>query len=164
MKQKGYVYFELILVGLVVGLVLGVGWYALSYHGPRNNQTYSRPALHSGVDIEVITGAGGNSEGELLDGEEFTVVLTEPFKTLGMWNRSEILYQIKTTSGKASMNVPPGKYGVYYIYRFEKTLYSDLKLENPRSDIPRDQQGPWYVEVGSHQQLHLKFYLNNRPS
>lgn len=157
-NQKGSG-FPVVLLGIVIVATLGlIGWYVLSHNG----------SGRSGVNIEVVTGAGGmppdTSPGTLLTGEEFTVVLTEPFSSLENWQASKVLKEVSTTSGKANINIAAGKYGVYYIYKGQKTLYGDLTLENPRSDVQRDKQGPWYVKVDSLKRTNLRFSINPSPS
>ncbi len=158
-NQKGFGLVLVLLAILVVVILGSVGWYVSSHKSSVGK---------SGVDIEVVTGEGGmppdTSPGELLTGEQFTVVLTEPFSNLENWQASKVLQEVSTTSGKASMDITAGKYGVYYVYKDQKTLYGDLYLENPRNDVQRDKQGPWYIKVDSSQRTKLRFSINPSPS
>ena len=158
-SQKGFSPMLVLLVLVIVATLGFVGWYVSSRKSFIGK---------SGVDIEVITGEGGmppdTSPGELLTGEQFTVVLTEPFSSLENWHASKVLQKASTTSGKVSIDIPAGKYGVYYIYKSQKTLYYGLTLENPRNDIQRDKQGPWYIKVNNLQRTKLRFSINPSPS
>jgi hypothetical protein len=158
-NQKGSSFVLVLLVIVVVAILVLVGWYVSSRRSS---------AGKSGVDIEVVTGEGGmppdTSLGQLLAGEQFTVVLTEPFSSLENWRASRVIQEVSTTTGKASINITAGKYGVYYTYKGQKTLYGDLTLENPRNDIQRDKQGPWYIKVNKLQRTKLRFSINPLPS
>jgi hypothetical protein len=159
-NQKGFSMAILALI-IVVGAVAAVGVYTAKKNGVSLAQ-------QSGATIEVITGAGGMppdvSRGKLLTDEEFTVVFTEPFQSLQNWQSANIIEQVSTTTGKASIDLPKGKYGVYYVYEGQKRLYDDLTLENPRNDIQRDKQGPWYIEIKGLQRPKLIFHVNSQPS
>jgi hypothetical protein len=158
-NQKGFSFLLGFLVLLVIIIVVIAGWYIRTQRGL---------ILKPGVDIEVITGEGGMppgySRGKILSGEKFTVVFTEPFASLENWQASKEIRKVTTSSGKTSINIPTGKYGVYYIYKGQKTLYDNLTLENPRNDIQRDKQGLWYIEVHNLQRLKLSFSVNKAPS
>jgi hypothetical protein len=168
-NQKGFGALEVITLTVLACLLIGVGIYVLRNHSrPSSNGSSFSPQSASGnVRIEVITGAGemppASSEGEILKNEEFTVVFTEPFPSLERWHESKLLKEITFNNGEANVNLDPGKYGVYYIYNGQKQLYGDLKLENPRTDIQRDKQGPWYVEVKRFGETKLKFSVNSQP-
>jgi hypothetical protein len=147
-----------VLVILLIVLSLGIASWYMSRNGILGK---------SGVDIEVITGAGGmppfESQGTILTGELFTVIFTEPFQSLDKWESSKVIKEISTTSGMASIDLSPGKYGVYYIYKDQKILYGDLILENPRNDIQRNKQGPWFIRVNILQRTKLLFSVNSMP-
>jgi hypothetical protein len=167
-SQKGFGIIEIILTLAVAILLVGVGGYVFTHRSVDNSAIGNDvPAQQSGnVDIEVITGAGGmppeDTKGQLLKGEAFTVVFTEPFASLEKWADSKVLKEFKVVDGKANISVEPGKYGVYYIYQNNKILYGDLTLENPKPNVQRDKQGPWYVEVKAHRGLKLKFSINTQ--
>ncbi len=158
-NQRGFSFVLALLIIVVVAILGSIGWYVSSYNGSVGK---------SGMDIEVTTGEGGmppdTNPGKPLTGEQFTVVLTEPFSSLENWQASKVLREVSTTSGKASINISAGKYGVYYIYKSQKTLYGNLTLENPRNDIQRDKQGPWYIRVNNLQRTKLRFSINPSPS
>ncbi len=162
MRKKYLAFVAVALTILVGGILLLVG--------KTNNPITSNTGTlgRSGADIEIITGAGGmpptTSQGELLTGEQFTVVFTEPFSSLDNWQASKEIASVSTTSGKASIDLSPGKYGVYYIYQGEKILYGGLTLENPRNDIQRNKQGPWYIQVHNLLRTKLNFSINSQPS
>lgn len=160
-KTKVVISAVLLMVVVLVGVLVYVN----------NKPTTNSPfvvALKSGADIQVITGEGGmppdTSPGELLVNEEFTVVFTEPFASLGKWQEAKEVKRITTTSGVATIDLPAGKYGVYYIYKGQSVLYSDLTLENPKNDTLRDKQGPWYIKVNPLQKTKLRFSINRQPS
>jgi hypothetical protein len=156
---------------IVIGAVLLIAavFGALIYvtNKPTTNSSFV-VALKSGADIRVITGEGGmppdTSPDELLVNEEFTVVFTEPFASLERWQEAKEVKRIATTSGVATIDLSAGKYGVYYIYNGQSVLYSDLTLENPKNDTPRDKQGPWYIKVNPLQKTKLRFSINRQPS
>lgn len=168
-EQKGFSHILVLLFLVTLGVLGATGWYVYSYgrsssrSGISNEEVVGKP----GVNIEVITGAGGmppgESQGKVLTGEMFTVVFTEPFSSLENWQVAKSVSEVSTTSGRASLDLPAGKYGVYYVYKGQKTLYGDLTLENPRNDVQRDKQGPWYVEVKNLQRLQLRFSVNSLP-
>ncbi|HSW78682.1 MAG TPA: hypothetical protein VLF88_01530 [Candidatus Babeliales bacterium] len=161
--RDGFSLVEAIIILVVLSLLSFVGLYIYAHSG----SSQSSISIKSGADIEVITGAGGmppkSSPGQLLTGEKFTVVFTEPFSSLENWQAAKEVKEISTTSGKTSVDLPAGKYGVYYIYGGQKTLYSDLTLENPRNDVQRDKQGPWYIKINSLQRTKLEFSVNSQP-
>jgi hypothetical protein len=163
--QLGFGLIEPALILLVLVLVTSAGLYVYTHSG---SKTTSKISLKSGADIEIISGAGGmppdTTPGTPLVGEEFTVVFAEPFTSLENWQTSKDIKKITTDSGKANVDLPAGKYGVYYIYKGQKTLYSDLTLKNPRNDIQRDKQGPWYIKINNLERTKLKFSINSAPS
>lgn len=154
---------------ITVAFIISVGGTLLLVGKTDNPITSNTGTLgRSGVDIQVITGAGGmppdTSPGKMLTGEQFTVVFTEPFSSLDNWQTSKEIASVSTTSGKASIDLSPGKYGVYYVYKGEKTLYGGLTLENPRNDVQRNKQGPWYIQVNNLLRTRLDFSVNPQPS
>jgi len=159
--QKGFTAVIIALILVIIVVILALGLYIAHRQGLVVTDK-------SGVDIEIITGEGGmppdTSTGEPLTGERFTVVFTEPFKSLENWHDSKELKEVSTTTGEAKLDLSAGKYGVYYIYKGQKTLYGDLTLDNPRNDIQRDKQGPWYIKVNNLQRTKLKFSINSLPS
>lgn len=123
------------------------------------------------VNIIVISGEGGmpgpgfdGGEGQILENEDFTAVFTEPFSNLENWQNASEVKRVSTSSGKARMKLKPGRYGLYYIYRGEKVLYGNLKLANPRKDIIRDKQGPWFIKVHEIGVTSIKFSVKRQPS
>ncbi|HET9850146.1 MAG TPA: hypothetical protein VFP35_00755 [Candidatus Saccharimonadales bacterium] len=163
-SQKGFSAIEGLLILVIFGVIAIVGIYVYSN---TSTKSLSSISIKSGADIEIISGAGGmppnTSSGELLVGEKFTVVFTAPFSSLENWQASKEIKEVSTTSGRASIDLPAGKYGAYYIYKGHKTLYSGLTLENPRNDIQRDKQGPWYIKINNLQRTKLNFSVNAQP-
>lgn len=148
---------------LIITAITVVALLATATYFGAKNGAIGKP----GVDIEVITGAGGmppgTSPGKILEGEQFTIVFTEPFSSLENWQDAKVLKEVSTNSGRTNLDLSPGKYGVYYVYRGQKILYDDLTLENPRNDIQRDKQGPWYIKVNILQRTKLNFSINRLP-
>jgi hypothetical protein len=168
-NQKGFGIIEIIIILTIVLGLVGVGAYVFRHRSTENtvNGNDTSTQQSGNVNIEVITGAGGmppgQSKGQLLKGESFTVVFTEPFISLEKWTESKVIKEFEVIDGKASLSMEPGKYGVYYIYQNNKILYGDLTLENPKPDVQRDKQGPWYLEVKRYWGLNLKFSVNTQP-
>jgi hypothetical protein len=149
MSGKGY---KILVISIIFLLAFGIIFY--------------RP-FGDNVYIEVISGAGGmppgQTDGEILKGESFTVGVTTPFPTLERWSEAKVLKEITFSDGTAKIHLKPGKYGVYYVYNGQKQLYGNLTLANPRNDIQRDKQGPWYVQVNPYIHTKLKFGVNGQP-
>lgn len=149
---------------MAIGLTVSTLWYVTNRKIIRSSidKTISE---RTGADITIITGEGGmppdTSPGQLLVGEQFTIVFTEPFPSLEKWQESKEVKQISTTSGTASIDLPAGKYGVYYIYKGEKKLYSDLNIDNAKSNVQMDKQGPWYIKIGTTGKTKLNFSVNS---
>lgn len=123
------------------------------------------------VNITVITGAGGmpgpgfdGGEGEILKGEDLTAVFTQPFLNLENWEQASEVKRIDIVDGKASINLKPGRYGLYYVYNGQKVLYGDLQLANPRNDVIRDKQGPWFVNINEIGITNINFSINPQRS
>lgn len=126
---------------------------------------------NSGFNVSVTSGAGGmpmlgkpyDTHGHLLEGEEFTFVVTEKFPSLAKYTDAKVIKRVSSTSGRVKVKLPPGKYGAYIIYNGTTILYGDLKIENYRNDVPLDNQGAWYIQLfGGYKDI--EFGVNSQPS
>lgn len=148
-----------LLVILLIIITAGLGVYIADLYSKGNSIGWP------GIKLEVVE-AYYDSPEEIIVGtidykhrpleEEFTLVVTEPFSSLEKWESSKIISKATTDTGHANLNLAPGKYGIYYIYAGKKSLYGDLKLANPRNDILRNKQGPWYIEIKPFQKTKIQ--------
>jgi hypothetical protein len=78
----------------------------------------------------------------------YTIVITEPFASLNSIYETKVIKKINVSSGRKKFFIKPGKYGMYIeLENGKKILYNPLTLLNPKSDVRRDLQGPWFITL-----------------
>jgi len=97
---------------------------------------------------ESFIGFGPCEANKLSDKSDIVFVFTEPFKSLEEYEEAKIITKVSTKSGSGDATISPGKYGLYLEFENgSKRLYDDLTLGDPKNNVPRNLQGPWYVLV-----------------